>query len=92
MMKCGDCGAIEGTPHDLNCPVRASGKTAKALLRRAIGHLRRAEGLALLGSWEKMQGAVTDAHIAMAEAREVADEARDVANAELLSMEVCDDA
>ena len=76
MKTCGDCGVVDGTPHDRACSVAASGRTAKELLRRAIGHLRFAEVYARLGQWPAMHGAISRANAAERDAREVADEAR----------------
>ncbi len=76
MKFCRHCRVLDGTPHDRGCPVAESGRTAKALLRRAIGHLRCAEGYARLGQWAAMHGAISQANAAEHEAREVADEAR----------------
>ncbi len=75
MKTCPHCKVIDGTPHDLACSTSESGRTAKALLRRAIGHLRCAEGHARKGEWGAMYGAITRANAAEKEAREVAAEA-----------------
>jgi hypothetical protein len=71
---CAHCGVVDGTPHDRACPVAESGRVAKALLRRAIGHLRCAEGYARLGQWAAMRGAISQAAAAEREACDVADE------------------
>lgn len=76
MKFCPYCGAVDGTPHDRDCLVAISGRAARDLIHRAIGHLRRAEGHARLGKWAKMHGAISDANVAEHEAREVADESR----------------
>ena len=77
LSACRHCGAVEGTPHDRTCLTAEAGRTARSLLHRARGHLRRAEGFAVLGLWAKMRGAITDANQSEGEARDVSAEEED---------------